>query len=81
MAKPNPNQVNFLHESDRISGAFGFLHRLTRFGLFPSGRTGFTRLLGREVQSLLDVLPLVALEIHVLLASPLVRVFHHRSRL
>jgi len=29
----------------------------------------------------LDVLPLVALEIHVLLASPLVRVFNHRSRL
>src|SRR5271156_1608758 len=57
------------------------MHRLTRFGLFPSGRTGFTRLLGREVQFLLDVLPLVALEIHVLLASPLVQVFNHRSRL
>ncbi len=27
MAKPNPNQVNFLHESDRVSWAFGFLHR------------------------------------------------------
>src|SRR5258708_32262004 len=57
------------------------MHRLTRFGLFSSGLTGFTRLLGWEVQFLLDVLPLGALEIHVLLASPLVRAFNHRSRL
>src|SRR6516164_11234285 len=57
------------------------MHRLTRFGLFPSSLAGFTRLLGCEVQFLLDVLPLVALEIHVLLASPLVRAFDHRSRL
>src|SRR6266567_3824701 len=57
------------------------MHRRARFGLFPSSLTGFTRLLGREVQFLLDVLPLVALEIHVLLAAPLVRAFNHRSRL
>src|SRR5258708_22098860 len=57
------------------------MHRRARFGLFPSGLTGFTRGLGWKVQFLLDVLPLVALEIHVLLASPLVRVFDHRSRL
>src|SRR6267378_202044 len=33
------------------------------------------------VQSQLDVQPLVAFEAHVLLASPLVRAFSHRSRL
>src|SRR3989441_11248449 len=57
------------------------MHRLARFGLFPSGLTGFTLPLRWKVQFLLDVLPLVAPEIHVLLTSPLVRVFDHRSRL
>ena len=70
----------FLHESEGVSWVFGSMHRRARFGLFPSGLTGFTRGLGWKVQFLLDVLPLVALEIHVLLASPLVRVFNHRSR-
>jgi len=55
--------------------------RLVRFGLFPSGLTGFTRGRRREVQFLLDVLPLVVPEMHLLLASPLVRAFDHRSRL
>src|SRR5438105_1935998 len=34
-----------------------------------------------RVQSQLEIQPLVAFEIHVLLASPLVRAFSHRSRL
>jgi hypothetical protein len=38
-------------------------------GTYPAGAT-----------SQLDIQPLVALEIHVLLASPLVRAFSHRSR-
>src|SRR3984885_7489255 len=42
---------------------------------------GFTRWRKREVQIALDVLPHVIVETHVLLASPLVRVFNHRSRL
>src|SRR5450631_2523195 len=41
----------------------------------------FTRRRRWEVQSQLDVQPLVTLEIHVLLASLLVRAFSHRSRL
>src|ERR1035441_7502579 len=63
------------------SWIFGFMHRLARFGLFPSGLTGFTLPPRWKVHFLLDVLPLVAPEIHVLLTSPLVRVFDHRSRL
>jgi hypothetical protein len=43
--------------------------------------TGFTRGLGWKVQFLLDVLPLVVPEVHVLLASPLVRAFDPRFRL
>src|SRR5580704_1986894 len=42
---------------------------------------GFTRWRGREVQIALDVLPHVIVETHVLLASPLVQAFNHRSRL
>src|SRR5215467_12839420 len=57
------------------------MYRRARFGLFPSGLAGFTRGLRWEVQFLLDVLPLVVPEVHVLLASPLVRAFDHRSRL
>src|SRR5215472_2586545 len=57
------------------------MHRLARFGLFPSGLAGFTRGRGREVQFRLDVLPLVVPDMHLLLASPLVRAFDHRSRL
>jgi hypothetical protein len=55
--------------------------RRARFGPFPSGLTGFTRGLRRKVQFLLDVLPLVVPELHVLLASPLVRAFDPRFRL
>src|SRR5271169_6077102 len=55
--------------------------RLARFGLFPSGLTGFTRGLRWKVQFLLDVLPHLVVETHVLLVSPLVRAFNHRSRL
>jgi hypothetical protein len=43
--------------------------------------TGFTRGLRWKVQFPLDVLPLVAPELHVLLTSPLVRAFDPRSRL
>ena len=71
----------FLHQLIRAGWAFGAMHRLERFGLFPSCFPGFTRRLGMEVQFPLDILPPVAPEIHVLLASPLVRAFEHRSRL
>ena len=60
----------FLHQSIRAGWAFGGMHRRGRFGLFPSRFAGFTRWRRREVQFSLDVLPLVAPEIHVLLASP-----------
>ena len=71
----------FLHQTDSVSWVFGLMHRLERFGLFPSGLTGFTRGPSREVQFLLDVLPLVVPDMHLLLASPLVRAFDPRSRL
>ena len=45
-----------------------FIHRREQFDLFPSGLPGFTRRRQREVQFELDVLPLVAPEIQVLLA-------------
>src|SRR6266403_3117297 len=57
-----------------------FTHRRERFVVFPSRLPGFTRRRRWKVQSQLDVQPLVALEIHVLLATPLVRAFSHRSR-
>ena len=71
----------FLHQSIRAGWAFGVIHRRERFGHFPSRFAGFTRWRGREVQFGLDILPHVAPEIHVLLASPLVRAFNHRYRL
>jgi hypothetical protein len=43
--------------------------------------TGFTRSRGREVQFSLDIPLLFALEIRVVLASPLVRAFGYRFRL
>ena len=52
-----------------------------RYGGFPSRRPGFTRWPGRKVQITLDVLPHVVVETHILIASPLVRAFNHRSRL
>src|SRR5450755_2581930 len=71
----------FLHQSIRIGWAFGVMSRQTRFSLFPPRFAGFTRWRGREVQFKLDILLLVAPEIHVVLAAPLVRAFSHRSRL
>src|SRR5712672_2271943 len=69
------------NDSTRVGWAFGFMHHRERFDVFPQRLPGFTRRCRREVQSQLDVQPLVALEIHVLLASPLVWAFSHRSRL
>src|SRR5208337_1121402 len=60
----------FLHPSIRAGWAFRVMHRRERFGLFPFRFAGFTRWRRREVQFSLDVLPLVAPEIHVLLAAP-----------
>src|SRR5271166_931823 len=60
----------FLHPSIHAGWAFGVMHHRERFGLFPFRFAGFTRWRRREVQFSLDVLPLVVLEIHVLLASP-----------
>src|ERR1022692_3429803 len=60
----------FLHQSFRASWVFGPIHRPGRFSLFPSRLSGFTRRLRREVQLHLDLLLLVVLEIHGLLASP-----------
>ena len=57
------------------------MHRLQRFVLFSSRFPGFTRWRRGKVQFPLDILPHFAVEIHVLLASPLVRAFNHRSRL
>ena len=55
--------------------------RLQRFVLFFSRFPGFTRWRRGKVQFPLDILPHFAVEIHVLLASPLVQAFSHRSRL
>src|SRR5476649_1113081 len=71
----------FLHQSIRAGWAFGVMHRRKRFSLFSSRFAGFTHWRGREVQFGLNVLLLVAPEIHVLLASLLVRAFNHRFRL
>jgi hypothetical protein len=73
--------THFLHQSIRASWALGVMRRQERFSLFPSRFAGFTRWHGREVQFNLNILLPVAPEIHVLLASPLVRAFNHRSRL
>src|SRR5271154_6280009 len=58
---------SFAVESDSVSS-------------LPASR-GFTRRRGREVQFFLNILLHVAPEIHVLIDSPLVRAFNHRSRL
>jgi len=73
--------AHFLHQSIRAGWAFGVMHRRNRFGLFLFRFAGFTRWRGREVQFSLGVLPPVVPEVHVLLASPLVQAFSHRSRL
>jgi hypothetical protein len=51
-----------------------------RFDVFSSRLPGFTRRRRREIQSQLDIQPLVAFEVHALLASPLVWAFGHRFR-
>jgi hypothetical protein len=71
----------FLHQSIRPGWAFGVIPRREQFSLFPSRFAGFTRWRRREVQFSLNVLLHIASETHVLLASPLVRAFNHRSRL
>ncbi len=63
--------TDFLYQSIRAGWAFGVMRRRERFGLFPFRFAGFTRWRRREVQCHLGVLlPLVAPEIHVLLAAP-----------
>src|SRR6185312_10005854 len=69
-----------LQDSTRVGWAFGLTHHRERFDVFPPRLPGFTRRRRWEVQSRLDIQPLVAFEIHVLLASPLVRAFSHRFR-
>src|ERR1700687_1893907 len=68
------------NDSTRVGWAFGLICRRERFDVFPSRLPGFTRRRRWEVQAQLDVQPLVALEVHVLLASPLVQAFSHRFR-
>jgi len=70
-----------LHQSSCSSWAFGCIHRLWRFSLFSARFAGFTRWRDRKVQFDLNVLLHFAPEIHVLLASPLVRAFNPRFRL
>src|SRR5579862_5402062 len=60
----------FLHQSIRVGWAFGTIHHPGRFSLCPSRLLGFTRRRRREVQFDLDILLLVVLETHGLLASP-----------
>ena len=50
--------------------AFGCAHRHRHFGPFPGASWGFTPVPFREGQTHLDVLPLYAHEIRVLLATP-----------
>jgi hypothetical protein len=76
-----PSLTYFLHNSIRIGWAFGLIHRRGRFDVFTFRLPGFTRRRRREVQSQLDIQPLVALEVHVLLATSLVRAFSPRFRL
>jgi hypothetical protein len=64
-----------------LAGLSGCMDRLHRFVLFSSRFPGFTRWHRGKVQFPLDILPHFAVEIHVLLASPLVQAFNHRSRL
>src|SRR4030095_8623630 len=60
----------FLHQSIRSSWVFGSTPHPGRFSLFPSRLSGFTRQRRREGQLHLDILLLVVLETHGLLASP-----------
>mgnify|MGYP001792421573 CR=1 FL=1 len=60
----------FLHPSSRAGWVFGSIHHPGRFSPFPSRLPGFTRRRRRKVQFDLDILLLVVLEIHGLLAAP-----------
>src|ERR1017187_9882901 len=60
----------FLHQPIRAGWVFGSMRRPGRLNLFPSRLSGFTRQRGKEVQFELDILLLVVLETHGLLASP-----------
>src|SRR5215469_2486275 len=60
----------FLHQSIRAGWVFGSIRHPGRFSLFPSRPSGFTRQRRRKVQFELDMLLLVVLEAHGLLAAP-----------
>ena len=60
----------FLHQSIRAGWVFGSIRRPGQLSRFPSRLSGFTRRRRREVQFHLDILLLVVLETHGLLASP-----------
>ena len=60
----------FLHQSVGSSWAFESIGRPGRFRRFSARLSGFTRRRNREVQMGLDVLLLVVLETHGLLAAP-----------
>src|SRR5580658_10221779 len=59
-----------LHQSIRAGWVFGSTRRHGRFRPFPSRLSGFTRQRRGEVQFHLDILLLVVLETHGLLAAP-----------
>src|ERR1044071_4059098 len=59
-----------LHPSIRAGWVFGPTRRPGRFRPFPSRLSGITRQRRREVQFDLDILLLVVLETHGLLAAP-----------
>ena len=62
--------THLLHQISILRRAFGCAHRHRHFGPFPGGPWGFTPVPFREGQTHLDVLPLYAHEIRVLLATP-----------
>ena len=62
--------THLLHQSVGSSGAFGSTGRPGRFSLSPASLSSFTRQLGREVQSCLDMPLRVVRETHGLLATP-----------
>src|ERR1700682_211155 len=58
------------HQSIRAGWVFGPTCHPGRFSLFPSRLPGFTRQRRREVQFHLDILLLIVVETHGLLAAP-----------
>ena len=71
----------FLHQSIRAGWAFGLIHRPGRFSLFPSCSRGLHPLAQKRSPVPSGYSAACRPEIHVLLASPFVRAFSHRSRL